>query len=136
MDEQGNRIKSFRAHSASVLDTQIDESSEFVASAGMDGIVCIRSLSSQEVYTFDFKRPMRTLALEPDFAKRSSRAVVCGGLAGNLILKEKSWFGHKDTILHSGEGPIWKVRWCGSLIAWANDKVRRYLNGMQCAQPC
>ncbi|CEH19382.1 Vacuolar assembly/sorting protein VPS41 [Ceraceosorus bombacis] len=127
MDEQGNRIKTFRSHSASVLDTQIDESSEFVASAGMDGIVCIRSLSSPELYTFDFKRPMRTLALEPDFGRRSSRAVVCGGLAGNLILKEKSWFGHKDTILHSGEGPIWKVRWRGSLIAWANDKgVRLY----------
>lgn len=67
---------------------------------------------------------MRTIALEPDFAKRSTRAFVCGGMAGNLVLREKGWLGHKETLLHSGEGPIWQVRWRGRLIAWANDLVR------------
>ena len=69
------------------------------------------------------KRPMRTLALEPNFAKRGSRAVICGGMAGNLVMHEKGWLGHKETTLHSGEGPIWQVRWRGRLIAWANDLV-------------
>ncbi|KAL0950416.1 hypothetical protein HGRIS_010371 [Hohenbuehelia grisea] len=67
------------------------------------------------------KRPMRTVALEPNFAKSGSRAFVCGGLAGNLVMHEKGWLGHKETTLHSGEGPIWQVRWRGRLIAWAND---------------
>lgn len=69
------------------------------------------------------KRPMRTVALEPNFAKKSTRAFVCGGLSGSLILREKGWLGHKETILHSAEGPIWIVRWRSHLIAWANDLV-------------
>jgi hypothetical protein len=32
---------------------------------------------------------------------------------------------HKETVLHDGEGPIWKVEWNPEgLIAWANDLVR------------
>lgn len=72
---------------------------------------------------------MRTIALEPHFAsKRSTRAFVAGGLAGNLILYEKGWLGHRETVISSGEGPIWQVRWVdgkttgsGGFIAWAND---------------
>ena len=69
------------------------------------------------------KRPMRTVALEPNFAKRGTRAFVCGGLSGALVMREKGWLGHKETTLHDGEGPIWQVRWRGRLIAWANDLV-------------
>lgn len=67
------------------------------------------------------KRPMRTIALETLFAKRTSRAFVSGGMAGSLVLTEKGWLGHKQTTLHAGEGPIWQVRWRDRLIAWAND---------------
>ncbi|TFK47011.1 vacuolar protein sorting-associated protein 41 [Heliocybe sulcata] len=67
------------------------------------------------------KRPMRTVNMEPGFAKKSTRAFVCGGMAGSLVLHEKGWLGHKETVLHTGEGPIWSVRWRDRLIAWAND---------------
>src|ERR1700722_7430679 len=67
------------------------------------------------------KRPMRTVSLEPNFSRKSTRAFVCGGLAGNLVLHEKGWLGHKETVLHAGEGPIWQARWRGRLIVWAND---------------
>src|ERR1700742_3218620 len=44
-------------------------------------------------------------------------------MAGNLVLHERSWTGaHRQTVIHSNEGPIWSVRWAGNLIAWANDK--------------
>ena len=33
----------------------------------------------------------------------------------------QGWLGSKDTILHSGEGPVQNIRWSGNLIAWAND---------------
>ncbi len=33
----------------------------------------------------------------------------------------QGWLGNKDTILHSGEGPIQEIKWSGSLISWAND---------------
>jgi vacuolar protein sorting-associated protein 41 len=99
-----------------------------IRSCGTPGQVVIYSLSTPEVYSFDKKRPMRTVALEPSFAKRSTRAFVCGGMAGNLIMHEKGWLGHKETLLHSGEGPIWQARWRGHLIAWANDLVRGQLS--------
>ncbi|KAG6841283.1 hypothetical protein C0991_012453 [Blastosporella zonata] len=121
LDLTGKRIKSYKPHLASVIDISMDATADFVATASLDGQVAIRSMSTTESYSFDLKRPMRTIALEPNFAKRTTRAFVCGGLAGNLILYEKGWLGHKETILHSSEGPIWQVRWRGRLIAWAND---------------
>ena len=69
---------------------------------------------------------MRCVALEPAYSKKSTRQFVSGGMAGNLILHEKGWLGNKELILHSGEGPIWAVKWMGSFIAWGNDAVRRF----------
>ncbi|PWN54103.1 hypothetical protein IE53DRAFT_39224 [Violaceomyces palustris] len=127
LDVEGNLVKGFRSHTASILDLDIDSTSEFVASASMDGMVSISALSTSEQYVFDFKRPMRCIALEPNFGKKSTRAFVCGGMAGALVQREKSWFGHKEIVLHAGEGPIWSVEWRANLIAWANDKgVRIY----------
>ena len=83
----------------------------------------IYSLSTAEVHAANMKRPLRTIALEPDFAKKGTRAFVCGGMAGTLVMHEKGWLGNKQTTLHAGEGPIWQARWRGSLIAWANDVV-------------
>ena len=83
----------------------------------------VHSLSGAEAPSFNLKRPVRTVALEPNFAKSGSRSVISGGMAGNLILHEKGWLGYKETTLHSGEGPVWQVRWRNNLIAWANDIV-------------
>ncbi|TDL30074.1 vacuolar assembling protein VPS41 [Rickenella mellea] len=121
LDMLGNRLKSFRPHSASINDMCIDTTSDFVATASVDGQVVVHSLSTPELYMFDMKRPMRTVALEPHFGKRSGRAFVCGGMAGKLVVYEKGWLGHKERVIHAGEGPIWTARWRGSLIAWAND---------------
>ncbi|KIJ13328.1 hypothetical protein PAXINDRAFT_81370 [Paxillus involutus ATCC 200175] len=121
LDLTGKRIKSFKPHQASVSDVEMDSTADFVATASIDGQVVVHSLSSPESYVFDMKRPIRTVALEPHFAKKTSRAFVCGGMAGTLVLREKGWLGHKETVLHSGEGPIWHVRWRAHFIAWAND---------------
>ena len=136
----GERIKSFKPHQASVSDIEMDSTADFVATASIDGEksiefrlnlligqllgqVVVHSLSTTESYVFDMKRPIRTVALEPHFAKRTSRAFVCGGMAGTLVLREKGWLGHKESVLHSAEGPIWYVRWREHFIAWANDLV-------------
>lgn len=94
----------------------------------IQGQVVIHSLSNPESYVFNLKRPMRTITLEPSFGTRGSRAFICGGLAGTLVLHEKGWLGHKETTLHSGgEGPVWASAWRTSLIAWACDSgVRLY----------
>ncbi len=67
---------------------------------------------------------MRCIALDPDFAKRSTRQFVCGGMAGTVVLHEKGWLGQKETILHTGESPIWSTEWRANLVAWATDEVR------------
>ncbi len=127
LDIDGNLVKGFRLHTASILDLVIDNTSDFVAAASMDGLVSISALATAEQYVFDFKRPMRCVSLEPNFGRKSSRAFVCGGMAGALTHREKSWFGHKETVLHQNEGPIWTTRWRGNMIAWASDKgVRVY----------
>ncbi|KAG8903108.1 Vacuolar protein sorting-associated protein 41 [Tulasnella sp. 403] len=128
MDLQGNRIKSYRNHTASVNDIRIDANSEFVATASMDGQARIVSVSGTEAYFFDDKRPLRAIALEPQFAKRSTRAFVCGGLGGTLTMHENGWLGHKHTPLHSNEGPIWTIQWQSNFIAWANDSGVRILD--------
>ncbi|KAF4619821.1 hypothetical protein D9613_004777 [Agrocybe pediades] len=132
LDLSGNRIKSYKPHLASVVDISLDATADFVATASIDGQVVVHSLSTPEHYSFDMKRPMRTVAMEPNFAKKGTRAFVCGGLSGALVLREKGWLGHKETTIHSNEGPIWQVRWRGRFIAWANDLgVKIYDNSAQ-----
>ncbi|GAA5949012.1 hypothetical protein JCM21900_003173 [Sporobolomyces salmonicolor] len=127
LNSEGVLLKTFRPHSAMVNDLSIDTLSEFVASASMDGKVAIHSLTSTETYVFDLQRPMRCVALEPNFGKRSTRQFVSGGMAGSLILSEKGWLGQKEVTLYSGEGPIWAVEWRGTFVAWASDAgVRIY----------
>ena len=91
--------------------------------AKISGRAFIHSLTAPDDHAFDYKRPMHCIALEPNFAKKNTRAFVCGGMAGNLVLQEKGWLGYKEQVLHSGEGPIWAVEWRGTYIAWANDMV-------------
>lgn len=119
---RGGLERGFRFHSAAVNHLVFDTTGEFVGSAGLDGLVAIASLHTSEQYVFDFRRPVRTLALEPHFGRRSSRAFVCGGMAGTLVLREKRWFGHKETVLHAGEGPVFASAWRARWIAWANDR--------------
>ncbi|WVO14232.1 hypothetical protein L204_101864 [Cryptococcus depauperatus] len=118
---EGTQVNVFRPHAASVTCLRIDETNDFVITSSVEGRVVIHSLTTPESYAFDYKRPMKAIAIEPDFAKKKSRAFVCGGMAGNLILQEKGWMGYKEQILHSGEGPIWAIEWRGNFIAWAND---------------
>jgi len=49
------------------------------------------------------------------------RTTVTGGMAGQLVVSSRGWFGSRDTIVHAGEGPISTIANSGSLVAWAND---------------
>jgi len=98
---EGHLEKGFRFHTAPILDLVFDATGEFVASAGMDGIAAIASLTTSEQYQFDARRPLRVIRLEPHFASRSSRAFVCGGMSGVLTYREKRWFGHRDVVRYA-----------------------------------
>ncbi|KAI5078208.1 hypothetical protein GOP47_0005879 [Adiantum capillus-veneris] len=121
LDYQGNQVKEFAAHTATVNELSFDAIGEFIGSCSDDGSVVVNSLYSDEKERFDFHRPMKAVALDPDYAQKPSRRFVAGGLAGQLVLHGKTWFGNREQILHSQEGPIHAVKWRTSLIAWAND---------------
>ncbi|KAF5744798.1 hypothetical protein HS088_TW07G00378 [Tripterygium wilfordii] len=114
-------VKEFPAHTAAVNDLSFDIEGEYVGSCSDDGSVVINSLFTDEKLKFDYHRPMKAIALDPDYSKKSSRRFVAGGLAGHLYFNTKRWLGYRDQVLHSGEGPIHAVKWRTSLIAWAND---------------
>ncbi|XP_039007839.1 vacuolar protein sorting-associated protein 41 homolog [Hibiscus syriacus] len=121
LDFLGNQVKEFAAHSAAVNDLSFDIEDEYIGRCSDDGSVILHSLFTDEKLKFEYHRPMKAIALDPDYARKSSRRFVTGGLAGHLYLNTKKWLGYKDQVLHSGEGPIHAVKWRMSLIAWAND---------------
>ncbi|XP_074573992.1 vacuolar protein sorting-associated protein 41 homolog [Curcuma longa] len=121
LDFQGNQVKEYTAHTATVNDISFDSEGEYVGSCSDDGTIVINGLFTDEKLKFEYHRPMKTMALDPDFSRKASRRFVSGGLAGQLFLNMKNWFGYSKQVLHDGEGPIHAVRWRTNLIAWAND---------------
>ncbi|KAI8852801.1 hypothetical protein BC829DRAFT_360401 [Chytridium lagenaria] len=121
LDLNGNDVKRFECHSATVNEISIDTNGEYVASASDDGKIVINSLYSTETASYKHRRPMKSIALEPEYSRKTTRQFVCGGTGEELLLSGKGWFGSKDIVIHSGEGPVYTVRWRGNFIAWANE---------------
>ncbi|KAJ5594815.1 uncharacterized protein N7459_001023 [Penicillium hispanicum] len=123
----------------------------YIASASIDGNVCILSLvDPKDILKRNFGRPVQAVALSPDY--KNDRTFISGGRAGELVLTTggrigassnattmggatataSSWLGSmglggnsgKDTILHSGEGAISTVRWSlsGNYVTWVNEE--------------
>ncbi|CAL5212206.1 unnamed protein product [Lathyrus oleraceus] len=121
LDFLGNQVKEFSAHASVVNDLSFDIEGEYIGSCSDDGSVVINSLFTDELMKFEYHRPMKAIALDPDYARKMSRRFIAGGLAGNLYLNSKKWLGYRDQVLHSGEGSIHAVKWRANLVAWAND---------------
>ncbi|CAO3594593.1 unnamed protein product [Absidia cylindrospora] len=121
LDFEGNVVKSFQRHTATVNDISIDASDEFIASASDDGKVYIYALYTPEIQHFDYRRPVKAVAIDPDYARKKARQFVSGGMAEQLVMNEKGWLGHQNTVLHANEGPIYAIEWKNNFIAWAND---------------
>ncbi|ORZ22629.1 hypothetical protein BCR42DRAFT_172424 [Absidia repens] len=121
LDFEGNVVKSFQRHTATVNDISIDASDEFIASASDDGKVYIYALYTPEIQHFDYRRPVKAVAIDPDYAHKKTRQFVSGGMAEQLVMNEKGWLGHQNTVLHANEGPIYAIQWKNNFIAWAND---------------
>eukprot|EP00003_Mantamonas_plastica_P008957 TRINITY_DN1809_c0_g2_i1.p1 TRINITY_DN1809_c0_g2~~TRINITY_DN1809_c0_g2_i1.p1 ORF type:complete len:753 (+),score=264.63 TRINITY_DN1809_c0_g2_i1:263-2521(+) len=68
-----------------------------------------------------YDRPVKCVALDPEFSAKNTRQFATGGLEEKLIINTKGWFSSKNNVLHKDEGPIYCVKWRGSLIAWANS---------------
>eukprot|EP00192_Tetraselmis_astigmatica_P002353 CAMPEP_0117695968 /NCGR_PEP_ID=MMETSP0804-20121206/28429_1 /TAXON_ID=1074897 /ORGANISM="Tetraselmis astigmatica, Strain CCMP880" /LENGTH=974 /DNA_ID=CAMNT_0005510089 /DNA_START=546 /DNA_END=3468 /DNA_ORIENTATION=+ len=122
LDYNGNLIREFDCHKAAVNELSFDAKSEYIASCSDDGTVVVHSLYTEESTRLQYARPIKTVALDPNYADRKDRQIACAGLAGQLMLNSRGWLGPRDVVLHKGEGPIQTLRWSGQLIAWGNDK--------------
>jgi hypothetical protein len=121
----------------------------FIATSSMDGLVRIQSLIDlKDCQLRNFARPVQAVAVSPEY--KSDKTYLSGGRAGNLVLTvgapqgrststtvgtaaaaASGWLGSmglgtntgKDTILHSGEGPISTIKWSlsGKYIVWLNE---------------
>ncbi|CAM9399239.1 unnamed protein product, partial [Choristocarpus tenellus] len=99
------------------------------ASCSEDGTVVISGLQPQqdgtppppEVYLFG--SPILALHLDPLYGRWvKDKTFVTGGVAGRLLLNRRGWWGHEETLLHEGEGPISAIAWRGPLVAWASER--------------
>jgi vacuolar protein sorting-associated protein 41 len=88
------------------------------------GKVVVNALLNNDQSRFTYPRPVKGVALDPDYGRKGTRQLVAGGAQGQLNMSEKGWFGNKDVVLHAGEGTIHAVKWRSAFIAWANDTVR------------
>ena len=94
LDLAGNEIRRFTPHSAAVADICIDSTGEFVGSCSQDGTVVVSSLFGGDASTHWYHRPVRAIALDPEYTAR--RVFATGGLACQLVVNSRGWFGSKD----------------------------------------
>ncbi|XP_062184439.1 vacuolar protein sorting-associated protein 41 homolog isoform X1 [Phragmites australis] len=122
LDFQGNQVKEISVHTATINDISFDADGEYIGSCSDDGTVAISSLFTDEKLKFEYHRPMKAIALDPNYS-RNYRRFSTGGLAGQvLVLTKKTWGGgYNKKVLRDGEGPIHSMKWRADLLAWANN---------------
>lgn len=91
-------MKEFHAHKAAVNDLSFDIDGEYIGSCSDDGSIVISSLFADEKRKFEYHRPMKAIALDPDYARKSLKRFVAGGLSGQLIFYTKKWFGYQEQV--------------------------------------
>eukprot|EP01111_Echinosteliopsis_oligospora_P016112 TRINITY_DN6578_c0_g1_i1.p1 TRINITY_DN6578_c0_g1~~TRINITY_DN6578_c0_g1_i1.p1 ORF type:complete len:893 (+),score=224.14 TRINITY_DN6578_c0_g1_i1:30-2708(+) len=121
LDFNGNEIRRWQSHSANVNEMSIDQNGEYIGSCSDDGKVVINALYSNDMQEHTYNRPLLSIALDPDYFRHKSNQFCTGGKSGQISINSKGWFRAKDTVIHSGEGPIHTIKWRGPFIAWAND---------------
>eukprot|EP00939_MAST-03C_sp_MAST-3C-sp1_P002393 g2393.t1 len=137
-DMKGNIISKYSPHDRGVNDISIDISGQFIASCSDDGTVAIKKTAAwlndpaktsrpspssnekiEDAVIIDYRCPLMAICLDPLYAKSLSFCV--GGKSGKCIINRKGWFGHTNTVVHEGEGPITAIAWSGECLAWKND---------------
>lgn len=111
-------IRTYRAHKASVLGLSSDGT--YIGSASLDGtVVVISILDKSDILVKDFKRPVHSIALDPEYSV--TKSFISGGTAGEVVLTERGWLGNlADTVLDSGEDPVVSIYWIEDVIIWMN----------------
>lgn len=128
LDHLGNKVHRdiMLPTQSSVTQVSVDLKGEFIASCSGDKVY-IHSLLTAENLLLNFDRPVRAVAIDPNFTcKNSDRRIITG--EDKVVLHSRNFFSkYVRTILHQGDGMIRSIKWNGDLVAWSTDiNVRIY----------
>lgn len=127
LDHLGNITNSvIPSHTAAVNQISIDSAGEYVASCSNDGKVIIFGLCSSEFsQVTSMERPIRSIALDPNYGKSgSAQQFVTGDRV--LVLHERRFLfsKNKQTVIFASkerEEFIHNINWRGPFICFANE---------------
>ncbi|EEQ98520.1 vacuolar protein sorting vps41, putative, partial [Perkinsus marinus ATCC 50983] len=111
-DGRGKLVGMWTSHTAAVTCIDTDYTERYVASSSEDASVCVVSL----------KINSGRIIAHTDLSINSHRSVVFGGEDYKLVLTKRGTLFNNNSILHSGEGTITRIKWMNSMIAWTNLK--------------
>ena len=118
----GKEKSRHKLHKQRITCVSADLAGTFVATSSDDGRVCVVNVASGETNTHNYYNPVKAVAIDPIFGKRSrEKLFALGGVAGKFIINSKGWFRSQDIEIHKGEGAVTTIAWEKSLIAWSND---------------
>ncbi|GFT96345.1 vacuolar protein sorting-associated protein 41 homolog [Nephila pilipes] len=128
LDHQGNNIrnKELLLHVTTVNQISIEDKGDYLASCSNDGKVAVHGLYSTDLNTsLTIERPVRSVALDPNFSKSSAnRRFIIG--EDKVVLYERQFLtGYKPNVLYQGEGAIRNIKWKDRFVVWSSDKTIR-----------
>jgi vacuolar protein sorting-associated protein 41 len=123
LDHAGAERNKIVLHHARVHDISIEPSGQRIASCAEDGkIAIIPVLGSEAPLIHTYASPIVSVQLDPEYSNKRDRVFVSGSEDSKIRINRRGWFTSTENILDSGEGRVQIVRWCGTMIAWANDR--------------
>ncbi|KAG1680753.1 hypothetical protein FOA52_008086 [Chlamydomonas sp. UWO 241] len=120
LDYSGDEVRRLSLHKGRVNELSFDSAEEHIASCSDDCTVAIINLYTEEKLQYTYKKPIRTIAIDPRYASRRTKEYVSAGDDNTVSLSTQGWLGRADAKLH--EGHVQAVRWAGALVAWGSDR--------------
>lgn len=121
LDWAGRHHHSVKAHSCKVMDVNVDDSAEYMASVGQDGSLFLFNVFQKKfIERVSYKSTMLYVRFEPQYHKSSRKAIAIGGTAGSVIVRSKGRFlGYGEKVLHHAKDRIYGLEWKHKIIASA-----------------
>ena len=128
LDVAGNVIRAFaKFHTATVNHIDIDAQDEWIITCSDDGYVHIYSLFSDDYSVFNYGRPVKKTAIDPERFSKTRQFIVVGS-SGRVIMSERNWLGSfiSTTLyepINGNSRTIYHVSLNGALVAWADEQL-------------
>ncbi|KAJ3440583.1 vacuolar protein sorting-associated protein 41 [Anaeramoeba flamelloides] len=120
-DHNGHKTTEYKAHETGINEISIDAANEVVATCSNDGKVFINELFNKESNTFQFEQPVRKLAIDPNYGKKTKQFIF-GVRDGRVMMNQKTWFRSQDSQICKESSEITCLQWRKSHFIWSTKK--------------